>query len=631
MGLWASLGAQRPPEALSAEGAADLSSGAQRVFAQDADSPCPFWSPAQRTAGRLPIMLRVAAAAASTDDTRVCGKRALGERLIRILVLSNLYPPHHIGGYELRCRAVVDGLRRRGQRVHVLTGRYQTTAPEEKHDHVTRTLHLTWGPPYAPEDLPGMLRCEAADRRTLMATLNALRPDAVDVWGMEFASQSLVADLLATGVAVHFTLDDVWLADGYQRDPLCAVTAVARQLGVQMSPGINELCCLGLERPALDRAAVHFVSQALLERYNQTGFRHLAGEVRIAGIDLSPFRHQKPTSPPPPFVIVSVGQLTASRGQADLITSAGRVANDASCPFPLVVRIIGGGSASYVAELERLAGRYASDQFRVELTGPQSPNRVADFYAGAHLFVHTSRLPEGLPRVLIEALAAGVPVISTNTGGQRDILADGRFGRLVPPDDPHALERAIRDALAHPPSWQARANAARQHALQHYDTETYVEEHRRDLAHAADRAVRGVTRAARSAALWSDEITGFTESLGQAVAAQAESLDAAADPDGAWRLGVVLKRTGKLDAAARLLTRLHETHRGKPTHVRRATFHLAELAIVRGDWPSAADLLQTCVAVAPDHTKAAFDLRHVEQRRVPAHLSALARQPAALA
>ncbi|HUU98368.1 MAG TPA: glycosyltransferase family 4 protein [Phycisphaerae bacterium] len=547
---------------------------------------------------------------------------------IRILVLSNFYPPHHIGGYELRCRSVVDGLRRRGHHVHVLTSCHGVSAAGPPARAVTRALHLAWGPPYPPEDLSGLLHCELADRRSLAATLRRTQPDVLDVWGMEFASQSLIAALLCTGVPVHLTLEDLWLRDGYARDPLCALTAVARRLGVEMPPAVSRLCCLGLSRPQVNHAHVGLASRALQDCYGAAGFGHPRCRVRLAGIDLSPFRSMPPPAAPPPFVIVSVGQLTAARGQADLIGAAARVASDEDCPWPLVVRIVGGGSAAYVSTLRHLATRHASHRFRTEFVGLLRPERVADFYDGAHLFVHTSHLPEGLPRVLMEAMAAGLPAISTNTGGQRDILADGRFGPLLPAGDPEALADAIREALSNLPEWQTRARQAREHAFEHYDIEAYVDGHLQDLTEAAAARPPVATPVLYADPPAADEIAAFADSLGQAAETSAATFDVVADPDGAWRLGVVLKRTGQLPTADHLLTRLHETRRDDPTHVRRATFHLGELTLVQQAWSRAADLLHACLAVAPDHAKAAFDLRHAEQHRLPDHLAAIAQHPA---
>jgi glycosyltransferase involved in cell wall biosynthesis len=69
----------------------------------------------------------------------------------------------------------------------------------------------------------------------------------------------------------------------------------------------------------------------------------------------------------------------------------------------------------------------------------------------ASLFVLSS-VWEGSPNVLIEALAAGAPVVSTDCeNGPREILADGRYGILVPVGDPGALAEAMRTALENPP------------------------------------------------------------------------------------------------------------------------------------------------------------------------------------
>jgi glycosyltransferase involved in cell wall biosynthesis len=65
-------------------------------------------------------------------------------------------------------------------------------------------------------------------------------------------------------------------------------------------------------------------------------------------------------------------------------------------------------------------------------------------YRSAHAFVHVS-LTEGVPQVLIEALAAGLPVVATDVGGVRSVLDSGSAGLLVPPADLRALVGAIRE------------------------------------------------------------------------------------------------------------------------------------------------------------------------------------------
>jgi len=73
------------------------------------------------------------------------------------------------------------------------------------------------------------------------------------------------------------------------------------------------------------------------------------------------------------------------------------------------------------------------------------------FMAAAAVFVLSSRF-EGLPNVLIQAMACGCPVVSTDCrSGPAEILEGGRFGRLTPVEDPPALAAAIEQTLDAPP------------------------------------------------------------------------------------------------------------------------------------------------------------------------------------
>jgi glycosyltransferase involved in cell wall biosynthesis len=85
---------------------------------------------------------------------------------------------------------------------------------------------------------------------------------------------------------------------------------------------------------------------------------------------------------------------------------------------------------------------------------------VPDVLSASDVTVHSS-LREGLPRVVLEALAVGTPVVATAVGGVPDVLADGVNGLLVPPEDPAALAGAVLATLADPKAAARRAQAGR--------------------------------------------------------------------------------------------------------------------------------------------------------------------------
>jgi glycosyltransferase involved in cell wall biosynthesis len=100
---------------------------------------------------------------------------------------------------------------------------------------------------------------------------------------------------------------------------------------------------------------------------------------------------------------------------------------------------------------------------------------LAAVYGDLDVVVNASR-NEGTPVALIEALAAGRPVVATRVGGTPDLLGQGAYGLLVPPADPEALAAAILEALADPASARARAEAGRVRVLARYSSSRLIDD-----------------------------------------------------------------------------------------------------------------------------------------------------------
>ena len=87
------------------------------------------------------------------------------------------------------------------------------------------------------------------------------------------------------------------------------------------------------------------------------------------------------------------------------------------------------------------------------------------------VLVHASKTPEPFGQVIVEGLAAGLPVIATDAGGAREIIENGRTGVLVPCGDAAALARALAELLQHPEQARRLAQAGRAHVLEHFTIE----------------------------------------------------------------------------------------------------------------------------------------------------------------
>lgn len=138
-------------------------------------------------------------------------------------------------------------------------------------------------------------------------------------------------------------------------------------------------------------------------------------------------------------VIVAVGRLFHEKGHDVMLEAMSQITRTRPS-----VRLVVLGEGPRRADLTALRARLGLDDF-VEFAGFR-PNPYA-YLAAAAAFVMPSRW-EGLPTALIEALACGIPAISTDCpSGPREILQDGRAGVLVPPEDPDALAEAVLRVL----------------------------------------------------------------------------------------------------------------------------------------------------------------------------------------
>lgn len=140
-------------------------------------------------------------------------------------------------------------------------------------------------------------------------------------------------------------------------------------------------------------------------------------------------------------VILGVGRLDQQKDFMTLIRAFEIVR--ASRPCRLVV--VGEGPLRPALEVERGKSQYASD-----MDFPGYVPQPFSLMANCDVFVLSSRY-EGLPNVLIEALACGAPVVATDCpSGPRDVLANGRYGRLVPVGDVAAMASAVIATLDSP-------------------------------------------------------------------------------------------------------------------------------------------------------------------------------------
>src|SRR5262245_12646103 len=161
-----------------------------------------------------------------------------------------------------------------------------------------------------------------------------------------------------------------------------------------------------------------------------------------------------------------VARLQPVKGHRYFIEAASRIAAvEPKAHFLLV------GDGALRREIEEQAARLGAGD-RVHLLGDRND---ADLVPAGFDVAVLASLHEGLPNAVIEAMAAGAPVVATAVGGTTELIMDGATGFLVPPADADALARRILDALRNP-EWSAQMAAqGRWRALSQFGMRRMVE------------------------------------------------------------------------------------------------------------------------------------------------------------
>ncbi|MEY2469224.1 MAG: glycogen synthase [Actinomycetota bacterium] len=362
--------------------------------------------------------------------------------MARILALSNMYPPHHYGGYELSCRDVMQRFRERGHDTAVLTTTMRVPGVAdpagEDADGVWRWLRFAWEDHVLTN--PGLIqrvRDERHNQRMLAKALERFRPDVVSVWNMGAMSMGLLETLARRRIPVILNICDEWLNYGPRLDPW---TRLWMSRPVAMRRAVSALTRVPVGLPDLSDMPAMANSEFMRERNaSQTLMPPSRWAISWTGIDERDF----PMAPesegrdrPWRWRMLGVGRIDDRKGIDVAIRALTHLPEEAT------LRWIGGGDEIEKQRLVQLADELGVTN-RVSWDVKAREELRAE-YSDADVFVFPSTWDEPFGLVPVEAMACNTPVVGTGTGGSQEFLIDGVTALISPPGDDRALADAVR-------------------------------------------------------------------------------------------------------------------------------------------------------------------------------------------
>jgi glycosyltransferase involved in cell wall biosynthesis len=423
---------------------------------------------------------------------------------MRVLFLSNLYPPNVVGGYERLCHEVATEFAARGHEVTVLTSTYGGREAEYPGQRVIREWELLAGADiYSP--FPGDAAArEAVNARNLAAlhrVLDAVQPDVIFAWNLFFLDGSILAALEASHFRSVVMLTDNWLlvmrnpefVSGFFRDVVHGTGAFLppppppawRALAGRMKRQLQRL--LGRSPPR--RLEAVFGAGFMRDFYAAGGSRFRSHRVIHNGVRQSP-RGAAPVPDRSRLVrtgtlrLLFAGRLVDLKG-ADTAVRALALLDAAALGLDrITLTIVGDGQdAAYLRRFEDAvagSGR-AADIERREVV----PEAELPALFDAHDIYLFPSLYEPFSLTLIHALACGIPTIASDVGGNTEIVEHGHSGLLFRKGDAGDLVAAIA-RLARDPALRARIAAEGQQAGARFTFERMASEMERFLLSDAD-------------------------------------------------------------------------------------------------------------------------------------------------
>ncbi|HVG35725.1 MAG TPA: glycosyltransferase family 4 protein [Pyrinomonadaceae bacterium] len=173
---------------------------------------------------------------------------------------------------------------------------------------------------------------------------------------------------------------------------------------------------------------------------------------------------------------LGVGRLVPKKG-FDVLVEACGILDRRNIKFEA---LIVGPHGEHEAELRRRINALGLGD-RIQLTGPMEQSKLYEEYRRASAFCLPCRVLEsgdrdGIPNVLVEAMACGLPVITTPVSGIPEIVHDGVNGQLIPPNDPEALADALLHLNRDPHLARSLSSAAQATVSEHFDGERFASE-----------------------------------------------------------------------------------------------------------------------------------------------------------
>ncbi len=409
---------------------------------------------------------------------------------MRILVLTNFYPPHELGGQGRSCLQAVTGLQKRGHQTLVLTSMHGVNNILVEKDGVARALYLEMD--FTPMRhqiafFTERKRRESKNLDRFRSILARFSPDVIFVWGMWNLARSLpaLAEELCPGKLLY-RFAEYWptLPSQHQLYWQKPGKTPANRL-IKGALGAIALRMLQREKlPPLKIEHAFCVSAGTRDTLVNAGIPVQNARIIYTGVDLPTFNSSHEDRDETSTKLLYAGRLDATKGIETAIEAVSILKN--RCKIgSFQLGIAGSGAKEYESDLRQLAEKKRVTK-EVQFLGRLPAEKMPALMHSKDILLMPSIWPEPFARVILEGMAAGMTVISSLSGGSGEIVKHNETGLTFPPGNAAKLAENIAFLAANPLQKERLAAAGQKLVREAFTTKRMIDQIEDYLRHIAE-------------------------------------------------------------------------------------------------------------------------------------------------
>ncbi|MBK7365968.1 MAG: glycosyltransferase family 4 protein [Nitrosomonas sp.] len=405
---------------------------------------------------------------------------------MKILTISNLYPPNAVGGYEVLCFEVMQALARKGYEIAVLTSNYGNKHVDDiPNQRILRYLTLLAHEEniYLPLNISAARRSEI-NQKNLQYFEQALKdfyPDIIFIWNLHFFDVSLIESVEHTNIKRVYLLSDNWLINFYNSQFIAKyfsqiVHSPSNYLHTILRSIRNSFATIGRETKMIHGFAI-FPSTYMQNLYTDAGFKFEEAKIIYHGVSslktATPRIDRENLIAANKLKLLFAGRVVDIKGVHTAIEALALI-NTALPRLEISLSIVGDTrDQQYLSRLKNLITQlHLEDQ--VCFSPPIPEQELFSLFQDYDIYLFPS-LYEPFSLTLIHALQAGIPTIASTAGGNIEIILDQKTGLLFRQSDAKHLARQVIK-LAHNPKLRASLGRQAQTYADQFTFERMIEQ-----------------------------------------------------------------------------------------------------------------------------------------------------------